>query len=332
MKTKCDNKHGAYRHPNEHRAHTNDVSVVPRAYLLAWAAGQASGPKLFIARSPPLNPLCGSYVTSAASGWTTPSEWLDLMVKYLYFYKTMNDSLHHGSLATRLAALQQQVEGSRFQVSGRPAGQPRAASTSLEPGTQNLNPALLIGASKSQPVTMLEAAIALGLMDFGENKVQEAQGKWPALKAKYPQVRLHLIGPLQSNKAADAVLLFDVIHTIDRTKIADALASACEKLSKRPAMLLQVNTGEEPQKAGVAPREVASLLAHCRGLGLPIIGLMCVPPEGENPAPHFALLKKMAYELGLPELSMGMSGDYETALRLGATMIRVGTALFGSRL
>ncbi|MBX9726841.1 MAG: YggS family pyridoxal phosphate-dependent enzyme [Rickettsiales bacterium] len=190
----------------------------------------------------------------------------------------------------------------------------------------------LIGASKSQSVAMLEEAITLGLMDFGENKVQEAEGKWPALKASHPEVRLHLIGPLQSNKAADAVVLFDVIHTIDRVKIADALAKACAKLGKRPAMLLQVNTGEEPQKAGVAPREVAQLLAHCRGLGLPIIGLMCVPPEGENPAPHFALLKKMADELGLPELSMGMSGDYETALRLGATMVRVGTALFGSRL
>lgn len=278
----------------------------------------------------------------------------------------MNDFPHHGSLATRLAALQQQVESSRFQVSRRPAGQPRAASASLEPGTQNLNPALLIGASKGQPITMLEEAITLGLRDFGENKVQEAQSKWPALKARHPEVRLHLIGPLQSNKAADAVVLFDVIHTIDRTKIADALASACEKLGyclnqgsvgamaapsreqreargsgsggetppalkAPPKFLLQVNTGEEPQKAGVAPREVAALLAHSRGLGLPIIGLMCVPPEGENPAPHFALLKKMADEMGLPELSMGMSGDYETALRLGATMVRVGTALFGAR-
>ncbi len=225
---------------------------------------------------------------------------------------------------------------------------------------------ILIGASKSQPAELLEEAITLGLSDFGENKVQEAQSKWPALKARRPHVRLHLIGPLQSNKAADAVALFDVIHSIDRVKIADALAAACEKLGylsasrtdggltpkppphaarpsgyaeqnqtviakKAPQFLIQVNTGEEPQKAGVSPRETAALLAHCQKLGLDVIGLMCVPPEGENPAPHFALLKKMADELGLAELSMGMSGDYETALRLGSTMIRVGTALFGAR-
>jgi len=189
----------------------------------------------------------------------------------------------------------------------------------------------LIGASKTQPAPVLEMAIAHGLRDFGENKVQEAQSKWPALKAAHPEVRLHLIGPLQSNKAADAVALFDVIHTIDREKIADALVAACEKLGKRPAFLVQVNTGEEPQKAGVPPREVAALLAHCRKIGLPISGLMCVPPEGINPAPHFALLKKMASELGLSELSMGMSGDFETAIRLGSTMVRVGTALFGAR-
>jgi len=242
----------------------------------------------------------------------------------------------------------------------------------------------LIGASKSQPVALLEEAIALGLRDFGENKVQEAADKWPALKARHPAVRLHLIGPLQSNKAAEAVALFDVIHTIDRIKIADALAKALARTTSReapgvafhgepegrgfggdapissknyrvafhgepegrgfggdaptrttfatPKFLIQVNTGEEPQKAGAHPRDVAALLAHCRGLGLPIIGLMCVPPAGENPAPHFALMKKMADALGLAELSMGMSEDYETALRLGATMIRVGTALFGGRL
>jgi pyridoxal phosphate enzyme (YggS family) len=191
--------------------------------------------------------------------------------------------------------------------------------------------ATLIGASKSQPAELLEAAIALGLKDFGENKVQEAQAKWPALKAAHGDVRLHLIGPLQSNKAADAVALFDVIHTIDRVKIADALADACQKLGKQPQFLIQVNIGQEPQKAGVTPRETAALLAHCRALGLNVIGLMAVPPEGENPAPYFALLKKMGDELGLTELSMGMSSDFEVATRLGATMVRVGTALFGSR-
>ena len=213
------------------------------------------------------------------------------------------------------------------EAEGRTRGSEAGAGRPLRQRRQPI----LIGASKSQPVAMLEEAITLGLHDFGENKVQEAQSKWPELLARHPDVRLHLIGPLQSNKAADAVALFDVIHTIDRLKIADALAAACKKLGKHPEFLLQVNTGEEPQKAGVPPREVADLLAHCRGLGLHVVGLMCVPPEGENPAPHFALLKKMANELGLRELSMGMSGDYETALRLGATMIRVGTALFGAR-
>lgn len=244
------------------------------------------------------------------------------------------------SLAARLAALQKALAAPAFVAlsTARPVG--ASAPNPLAAGSPKLRTdkkqtvgraAILIGASKSQPIEMLEEAICLGLADFGENKVQEAQGKWPALKAAHPHVRLHLIGPLQSNKAADAVALFDVIHTIDRIKIADALAAACQKLGKRPQFLIQVNTGEEPQKAGVAPRDVAALLAHCQSLGLDVVGLMCVPPDAENPAPHFALLAKMAGEQGLPELSMGMSGDYETALRLGATMIRVGTALFGSR-
>jgi PLP dependent protein len=255
---------------------------------------------------PPLTPLCCSYATNAQGGL----ERLDLAINMLYFIKTMSDSSPYGALATALAGLQQRLRTTRPEGFAAP---------------------ILIGASKSQPIATLEAAINLGLQDFGENKVQEAQSKWPALKQRYPDVRLHLIGPLQSNKAADAVALFDVIHTIDRAKIADALASACAKMGKSPMFLIQVNTGEEPQKAGVAPRDVAALLAHCQHIGLPISGLMCVPPDGVNPAPHFALLKKMANDLGLRELSMGMSGDYETALRLGSTMIRVGTALFGSR-
>jgi pyridoxal phosphate enzyme (YggS family) len=236
----------------------------------------------------------------------------------------MSNHPPHGSLATRLAVLQQKMVASHqspvaSKVTGNLAtGDWRLATT-------------LIGASKTQPADVLEEAIRAGLADFGENKVQEAQSKWPALKAVHPHVRLHLIGSLQSNKAEDAVALFDVIHTIDRVKIADALAAACAKLEKYPAFLIQVNTGEEPQKAGVAPREAAALVAHCRGLDLNLIGLMCVPPEGENPAPHFALLRKMADEFGLPKCSMGMSGDYEVAIRLGSTMVRVGTALFGSR-
>ena len=240
----------------------------------------------------------------------------------------------HGSLATRMAALQQRVALARpsLLLSADAPDEGLTLTLGSPRHNQSLGLApILIGASKTQPVKVLEEAIKLGLTDFGENKVQEAQNKWPALKAAHPQVRLHLIGPLQSNKAEDAVALFDVIHSVDRTKIADALVHACKKLGKQPVFLIQVNTGEEPQKAGIAPREVAALLAHCRSIGLPIAGFMCVPPDGENPAPHFALLKKMAQALGVSELSMGMSGDFETAIRLGSTMVRVGTALFGSR-
>lgn len=208
------------------------------------------------------------------------------------------------NLATRIAALQQ----------GLPLG------------------ARLIGASKGQPSGLIEEAIGLGLMDFGENRVQEAEGKWHELKTRHPEVRLHLIGPLQSNKAAEAVALFDVIQTIDRPKIADAIAAEITRQGKTPQLLIQVNTGEEPQKSGAAPKDVRPLLAHCYSLGLVIDGLMCVPPAEDNPAAHFALLAKMAKELGLKELSMGMSGDYPVALRFGATMIRIGTALFGARI
>lgn len=229
----------------------------------------------------------------------------------------MTEPTQYGVLATTLAALQQQV---RATESGAPA--------SLSLGG---HPPVLIGASKTQPVGMLEAAISLGLADFGENRVQEAQAKWPALKAQYPGVRLHLIGPLQSNKATDAVALFDVIQTVDRPKIADSLANACQKLGKHPMFLIQVNIGEEPQKAGVAPQDTASLLAHCRAIGLSISGLMCVPPDNDDPAPYFVRMKKMADALGLRELSMGMSGDFKTAIYHGATMVRIGTALFGSR-
>ena len=288
----------------------------PRAHSLAVWAGDASRPKLFVAPPPPLTPSCCKCATSGALA----IKRLDFQIKPLYYHESMGDALQDQGLAGRLEKI---VSGLQSSVSSK-------KSFSLATGDQRLT-TTLIGASKSQPAALLEAAIGLGLMDFGENKVQEAESKWPSLKEKYPRVRLHLIGPLQSNKAADAVALFDVIHTVDRVKIADALAAACEKLGKHPRLLIQVNTGEEPQKAGVAPREAASLLAHCRAIGLPITGLMCVPPEGVNPAPHFALLQKMADELGLPELSMGMSGDFETAIRLGATMVRVGTALFGAR-
>lgn len=226
---------------------------------------------------------------------------------------SVNEIPPHGSLATGLAALQQGVAA--------------AAAARLTPGPA---PAI-IGASKSQPIPVLEAAITAGLTQFGENKVQEAQAKWPALKAAHPQITLHLIGPLQSNKAAEAVALFDVIQTVDREKIAAALAKEITAQGRKVAVLIQVNTGEEPQKSGVSPRQAPALIAFCRQLGLDLKGLMCVPPVGETPAPHFALLQKMAAEYGLPWLSMGMSDDYETAIRFGATHVRIGTALFGER-
>lgn len=190
----------------------------------------------------------------------------------------------------------------------------------------------LVGASKTQPVEILEKAIRLGMTDFGENKVQEAQAKWPGLKAKHPQVKLHLIGPLQSNKAADAVALFDVIETIDREKIAAAVGEEIRRQNRNVTCYIQVNTGEEPQKGGVKPTELPALLAYGAQIGLSITGLMCIPPADANPAPHFALLRQLAQRHGLTQLSMGMSSDYADAIRLGATAVRIGTRLFGERL
>jgi pyridoxal phosphate enzyme (YggS family) len=191
----------------------------------------------------------------------------------------------------------------------------------------------LIGASKTQSAETILAAIAAGLHHFGENKIQEAADKWPAIKCAHPQVTLHGIGPIQSNKAADALALFDVIHTVDRKKLVDALCRARDKGAPWDGkmFLVQVNTGEEPQKGGVMPRDLPALLGYCHEAGLPISGLMCVPPVDQPAAPHFALLKKLANRHGLTELSMGMSGDYAEAVRQGATMIRVGTLLFGQR-
>jgi pyridoxal phosphate enzyme (YggS family) len=166
---------------------------------------------------------------------------------------------------------------------------------------------------------------------FGENRVQEAAAKWPALRADYPGVELHLIGQLQSNKAEDAVALFDVIHTVDRPSLIAGLAQAMDKSGKRPDCFLQVNIGEEEQKGGCAIAEVPAMLAQARAAGLPTIGLMAIPPHGLDAAPYFALLAKMARELGLTKLSMGMSEDYEVAAMLGASHVRVGSALFGAR-
>ena len=190
----------------------------------------------------------------------------------------------------------------------------------------------LIAVSKTFAAVEIRPVLAAGHRAFGENRVQEAQAKWPALRAEYPGVQLHLIGPLQSNKAADAVATFDVIHTLDRPKIAAVLAAEIAKQGKQLELMIEVNTGMEPQKAGIAPTEVAEFLNHCRGnLKLNVSGLMCIPPVEEEPAVHFAFLAKLARELGLSKLSMGMSADYETALQFGATSVRVGSAIFGTR-
>lgn len=191
----------------------------------------------------------------------------------------------------------------------------------------------LIAVSKTFEAPDILPVLEAGQRLFGENRVQEAYAKWPALKARFPDVELHLIGPLQSNKTKEAVALFDAIHSVDRTKIAKAIAEEMEKQGKRLKLFVQVNTGEEPQKAGVMPRDAAAFVAMCREeLKLEIAGLMCIPPVDEEPAVHFAFLAKLADEIGLAELSMGMSGDFETAVELGATYVRVGSAIFGGRL
>ena len=190
----------------------------------------------------------------------------------------------------------------------------------------------LIAVSKTFDSDAIRPVIGAGQRVFGENRVQEAKDKWPELRQDDPDLSLHLIGPLQSNKVRDAVALFDVIETVDRDKIAGAISREIESRGRSVRCLVQVNTGEEPQKAGVAPDDVAAFVARCRDVhGLDIAGLMCIPPIADQPAPHFALLKKMADGLDLPWVSMGMSADYEMAIALGATHVRVGSAIFGPR-
>lgn len=192
--------------------------------------------------------------------------------------------------------------------------------------------AQLVAVSKTNPVEAVQAALAAGQRIFGENRVQEAAGKFPALREAHPDLRLHIIGPLQTNKARDAVRLADVIETLDRPKLALALAEAMEKEGRRPDLLIQVNTGAEPQKAGILPAEADAFIQACRDTHqLPIIGLMCIPPADEDPGPHFTLLAQLAQKHGLHTLSMGMSGDFEAAIRHGATHVRVGSAIFGAR-
>jgi pyridoxal phosphate enzyme (YggS family) len=188
----------------------------------------------------------------------------------------------------------------------------------------------LIAISKTQPVEAIAPLIAEGQASFGENRVQEAEDKWPALIAAQP-LRLHLVGQLQSNKAAEAVALFDAIHSVDRLSLIDALARAIDKAGKRPDCFIQVNIGEEAQKGGCAIADLPAILASARDAGLPVVGLMAVPPADVEPAPYFALLAKLARRHELAKLSMGMSADFETAVMLGATHVRVGSALFGAR-
>lgn len=227
---------------------------------------------------------------------------------------SQNLSTSEPDIAARLAGVAARIEAARGA-----ALRPAAAVT-------------LVAVSKQQPVEKLRAALAAGHRVFAENRVQEAEAKWPALKAEYPDIRLHLIGPLQTNKVRAAVALFDVIETVDRAKLAKALAAEMARSGRRPACLVEVNTGEEPQKAGISPRLLDGFLGECAAsYGLSIEGLMCIPPLGEEPALHFAFLAELAARHGLGTLSMGMSADFESAIRFGATHVRVGTAIFGAR-
>lgn len=202
-----------------------------------------------------------------------------------------------------------------------------AEAVGRDPGTVRL-----VAVSKTMPAAAIEEAIEAGHRIFGENRVQEAQGKWPGLKALHSDIELHLIGPLQTNKVKDAVAFFDVIETLDRPKLARALAEEMERTGRRLRLFVQVNTGEEPQKSGVTPDETAAFVALCRDtFDLAIDGLMCIPPFDEEPSMHFALLAKLAKEIGVEELSMGMSSDFQKAVAFGATYVRVGTAIFGER-
>lgn len=200
-----------------------------------------------------------------------------------------------------------------------------------KPARREAEDVTLIAVSKTHPAERIEPLLEAGHRVFGENRVQEAQGKWPALREAYPDVQLHLIGQLQSNKADDAVALFDVIHSLDRPSLLKALATAMDKADKRVPCFVQVNIGDEEQKGGCAIADLPGFLEKVRASGIPLAGLMCIPPADIEPAPFFALLAKLAKDNGLDGLSMGMSGDYETAVMLGATHVRVGTALFGAR-
>jgi len=207
----------------------------------------------------------------------------------------------------------------RIRAAERLAGRPAGSVT-------------LIAVSKVQPVDRVVAALEAGQRIFGENYVQEAQGKWPGLRARFADVSVHMIGPLQTNKAKPAVELFAAIHTVDRPSLAEKLARLAEARGACPDIFIQVNTGAEPQKAGLLPEAVDGFVADCRALALPVVGLMCIPPEGDDSRPHFRMLAGMARRNGLAGLSMGMSGDFEAAIAEGATHVRIGSAIFGARM
>jgi pyridoxal phosphate enzyme (YggS family) len=217
-------------------------------------------------------------------------------------------------IAANIAAVRQRIE-----AAAREAGRPWDSVT-------------LVAVSKTHPAASVREALAAGHRAFGENRVQEALAKYPQLRAEFPDLTLHLIGPLQTNKVRAAVAAFDVIESVDRPRLAQALANEMERIGRCPPCLIEVNIGEEPQKAGVMPAEADRFIDECRTrLGLPIMGLMCVPPLDEEPAPHFALLREIARRHRLEILSMGMSVDFEKAIRFGATHVRIGTAIFGAR-
>jgi pyridoxal phosphate enzyme (YggS family) len=226
----------------------------------------------------------------------------------------MTESASDGSAAARLAEVRRKMAQACVEA-GR------------DPGAVTL-----VAVSKTFGTEAIEPVIAAGQRVFGENRVQEAKAKWPALLTRYPDIALHLIGPLQSNKAKEAVALFDALHAVDRPSLCAALAKEIEKQGRHPLLFVEINTGAEPQKAGVLPEAADGFLRDCRDTyGLTIQGLMCIPPLDEAPAPHFALTAKIAARNGLKLLSMGMSADYETAIRFGATHVRVGSAIFGER-
>jgi len=226
----------------------------------------------------------------------------------------MSELSSEGSIAARLAEVRRKIAQACAEARRDPAD------------------VTLVAVSKTFAAEAIEPVIAAGQRVFGENRVQEAKAKWPDLKARHPDLLLHLIGPLQSNKAKEAVALFDAIHTVDRPSVCAALAKEIDRQGRAPLLLVEINTGAEPQKAGVLPEGADAFLRECRDTyGLAVAGLMCIPPHDEPPAPHFALTAKIAARNGLKLLSMGMSADYETAIRFGATQVRVGSAIFGQR-